>query len=132
MGYTLKDKTVLTERDGHVESDEIKYALDIAALVYAKYKYDCIVTSLLDGVHNCGSLHPTGKAADIRSKNMPRNVALHVFDELKKFLSPIGFDVVWEGAKGATPATTAMHIHIEFDPKGRVFERKEYQPNEVQ
>jgi hypothetical protein len=121
-----KDDTVLSVVGDKTVSPEMVYAIGIAGQAYAKYKYDCILTSLLDGKHNCGSLHPEGKAADIRSKNMPVNVAMHVFEELKTFLSPIGFDVVWEGAKGATPATTAMHIHIEFDPKGRTFERKEW------
>jgi len=29
--------------------------------------------------------------------------------------------VVWEGGIGVTPMTTGAHIHIEYDPKGRVF-----------
>jgi hypothetical protein len=46
-----------------------------------------------------------------------------VFDQLKSSLSPLGFDVIWEAGVGATPATTAAHIHIEYDPKNRPFWR---------
>jgi hypothetical protein len=67
------------------------------------------------------SLHPKGLAADLRTRDMTEQQRYDWFAALKLRLEPMGFDVVWEGGVGATPATTGAHIHIEYDPKGRVF-----------
>lgn len=99
-------------------SPELYYAAGVADTIHRKLSgHPLVVTSALDGTHNPGSLHPKGKALDLRTLDLTHDEALAMYDELNAILNPQGFDVVWEGAKGATPATTAMHIHVEFDPK---------------
>jgi hypothetical protein len=117
----LKDASVNTTGT----TKEIWFGLGVAAAVYANYGHDCTVTSLTDGQHNPGSLHAQGKAADLRTRDLEEGIAQNVFNEMKALLDPHGFDVVWEGGVGATPATTGAHIHIEFDPKrGEGIERR--------
>lgn len=101
---------------------EMFYALGVAAAFKEKlFDLNCVVTSMLDGHHNDGSLHPLGCAVDLRTADLSSAERQAWFDVLKSELEPMGFDVVWEGGVGATPATTGAHIHIEYDPKGRVF-----------
>lgn len=73
------------------------------------------VTSLLDGTHNPGSLHPKGFAADIRTRDLnPQQVQLFYAD-LYTYLDKHGYDIVMESV-GSTPDTTAQHVHVEYDP----------------
>lgn len=98
------------------------YALGVASALHQKlFGINTVITSLLDGHHNDGSLHPTGYAADLRTLGLQPGERQTWFDALRLELEGMGFDVVWEGGTGATAATTAAHIHIEFDPKGRQF-----------
>ncbi len=95
---------------------QIGYALCVAEFIYDSKGYDLVVTSLTDGTHNPNSLHPKGLAADLRTIGVTE--VEDIFQRIKDILSPSGYDVVWEGGVGATPATTGAHIHIEFQPKG--------------
>lgn len=114
----LKDKSVIHEG----LQPEMWFALGVAsAIKRILFGEDSVITSLLDGQHNCGSLHPKGYAADLRTRDMTEQQRYDWFAALKLRLATMGFDVVWEGGVGATPATTGAHIHIEYDPKGRVF-----------
>ncbi len=114
----LKDISVVHEG----LTPEMFYALGVATALKQKlFDLNCVVTSLLDGHHNDGSLHPLGRAADLRTNDLTVGERQAWFDALQSELAPVGFDVVWEGGVGATPATTGAHIHIEADPKGRVF-----------
>jgi hypothetical protein len=110
-------------RDGICE--ELIYALDVADKLHKDITgVEMTVTSLRDGQHNPGSLHPIGRAADLRTKDMDEEHRKKWYDGCKTALYHLGFDVIWEGCKGATPATTAAHMHLEFDPKpGREFHR---------
>jgi hypothetical protein len=100
---------------------EMYYALGVAAGLKSKmFGVNCVATSLLDGHHNDGSLHPLGRAADLRSNDLDSGEQQAWLAALKAELEPMGFDVVPEKT-GSTPATTAIHIHLEFDPHGRVF-----------
>lgn len=104
---------------------EIWFALGYAAaLKDCHYNQHLTVTSLTDGVHNPGSLHPLGLAADLRTKDMEESQAESFFADLKGALEPMGYDVVIESV-GSTPATTQRHLHIEYQPKGseKFFER---------
>ena len=63
----LKDASVITT--GLVS--EMHYALGVAAALHEKlFDRDCVVTSLLDGHHNDKSLHPLGRAADLRTLDL--------------------------------------------------------------
>jgi len=110
----LKDSTVIHKG----LAPEMFYALGVAScLKHRMYGINTIVTALLDGKHNPGSLHPLGRAADLRAKDLKDSQAISWFDAVRAQLEPMGFDCVWEGGTGATPATTGSHLHIEFDPK---------------
>jgi hypothetical protein len=99
-------------------SPEIWYALGAADMWSMLHdQQPRVVTALQDGHHNPGSLHAQGKAVDFRAKDLPQAFLFQLFSDLRKLLDPQGFDVVNEGA-GATAATTAAHVHIEFQPKG--------------
>jgi hypothetical protein len=109
----LKDSSVITSG----LCPEMYYALGIAAALKEKlFGMNCIITALLDGTHNPGSLHPLGKAADIRTRDLTPADAVTWMWAIKAELEPMGFDVVPEGA-GDTLATTGAHLHIEFQPK---------------
>jgi len=110
----LKDSTVI--REGL--APEMFYALGVAAALKSHlFSLNTVVTALLDGKHMNGSLHSEGKASDLRAKDLKDAEAVTWFKATKAQLEPMGFDVVWEGGVGATPATTGAHMHIEFQPK---------------
>lgn len=114
----LKDKSVETIG----LSNQMYFALGVASALKSKlFGMKTVVTSLLDGEHNPGSLHPMGEAADIRTLDLTPEQRLSWFNAIKDELEPVGFDCVWEGGIGATAMTTAAHVHIEFQPKGRQF-----------
>lgn len=114
----LKDSSVT--HDGL--QPEMYFALGVATALHRKmFDFNCVITSLCDGEHNPGSLHPKGLAGDFRVVDLTFGERTAWFDALKAELEPVGYDVVWEGGVGATPMTTGAHIHIEFDPKGRKF-----------
>jgi len=90
---------------------EIWYALGVAATIHAKYfTRPLIITSMLDGTHKPGSLHPEGLAVDIRTNDLPRALSDNFALELIENLRILGFDVVRE--------ENPRHIHIEYNPKG--------------
>jgi len=62
-----------------------------------------VITSALDGEHSAGSLHPYGKAIDVRSRTIPD--VFKARDDIQKELGN-DFDVVME----------IDHLHIEYDP----------------
>ena len=121
MSLLLKDASVCVSDSTHSLDPHIMFALGYATDAFAACHKDCIVTSACDGHHNPGSLHPLGCAVDLRTLHLSATERQQVFDQLKSSLSPLGFDVIWEAGVGATPATTAAHIHIEYDPKNRTF-----------
>lgn len=84
------------------------YALGVLDILHKEaFREPIEVTSMKDGTHMPGSLHPLGLAADIRTRN-------HDADSTKAFagralacLFPLGFDVILE----------TDHLHVEYDPK---------------
>lgn len=110
----LKDKGVIIAG----LKSEMYYALGVAAsLKHRMFGMNMVVTSLLDGAHNPGSKHPAGEAADLRTMDLSPTEAISWKEAITAELDVMGFDVIWEGGVGATPATTGAHIHVEFDPK---------------
>lgn len=65
---------------------------------------ELVITSLNDGKHKEGSLHYTGRAADLRIWHLPRPDSF-----TSKLAGKVGpdFDVILEDD----------HIHMEYDPK---------------
>ena len=100
---------------------EMYFALGVASALKQKmFALNCVVTSLLDGAHNPGSKHPLGFAGDIRTLDLTIGERGAYFEAVKGELEHVGFDVVPE-VTGSTPATTQVHMHIEFQPKDRQF-----------
>jgi len=96
---------------------EMYFALGVAsALRQDLFKMNTVITSLLEGHHNPGSLHPKGYAADLRTLDLTSVERQSFFTSLRAELEPLGFQVIWEDGPGATAATTGAHIHIEWDP----------------
>ena len=69
-------------------------------------KLEMTITSTTDGEHMKGSLHYSGKAVDIRTRDLDPAMRYDIFIEAKKRLSP-DFDLVMEGD----------HYHLEYDVK---------------
>lgn len=91
---------------------ELVLAIMIARGVYREMGYDCIITSVTDGVHSLTSLHYTGAAFDLRT---------HVFRSDDKAATAAArirnrlgddFDVLFESA-----GSPNAHIHVEYQPK---------------
>jgi hypothetical protein len=87
---------------------QMAIAYIIACVVYNKHQCveQCVITSGVDSVHGPNSLHPLGKALDLRTNTLSGDVALMIHHDLKQALGG-QFDVVLE----------KDHIHVEFDPK---------------
>ena len=73
---------------------------------YAKRGYSLVVTSLEDGNHMKGSFHYVGRAADLRTRDIPPDVCKQLVRDIKASLGN-DYDVVLE----------KDHIHLEYDPK---------------
>jgi hypothetical protein len=86
---------------------EISMALPIIASVYQVFGVDTVVTAGTDGKHRVGSLHYSGNALDIRTRNIATAAEKH--EMCAKIAEALGkdFDVVLE----------STHLHVEFDPK---------------
>lgn len=85
---------------------ELAFALACAADIWAKREQEVTVTSVVDGRHSRGSLHYTGCAADLRTRDLPSGTETLLADELRTALGD-QFDVILE----------RDHIHLEFQPK---------------
>jgi RHS repeat-associated protein len=68
---------------------------------------DAVVTYGQNGRHKPGSLHYTGNAIDLRTRDLSRADLSSITSLLQGYLGD-NFDVLNEGD----------HIHIEYDPKG--------------
>lgn len=86
---------------------EIGFAIGVASVIYQQSGLDLVVTSLNDGKHSSGSLHYSGRAVDLRTRNLGPGTRGIIYKALQRWLEPLGFDVVDE----------SDHFHIEFQPK---------------
>ena len=97
----LKDDTVVLTG----LRPEMLFAIRVAEAVYDPV--DLVITSVNDGRHSATSLHYAGCAVDIRTRNLPSEIAaVDVAAQIKDALN-IDFDVLFEGD----------HIHIEWQPR---------------
>jgi hypothetical protein len=85
---------------------EIALAAIVAQTVFVLHDRELVLTSALDGKHGFGSLHFSGNALDLRTRDLGPNEPLLIADELRAALGG-QFDVVLE----------KDHIHMEFQPK---------------
>ncbi len=83
----------------------------IAESIYAKYGYDCVITSANDSGHKVGSLHYKGKALDFRLNSLKVEDRVKVVGELAVALGD-DFDVLHE-----SEGTANEHLQCEFEPK---------------
>lgn len=86
---------------------QIQYAIHVAESIYNRRGRQLTVTSLREGEHMAGSLHPVGQAADLRTRELPPSLAAEIAVELAAMLGA-DYDVILE----------SHHIHVEYDPKG--------------
>lgn len=87
-------------------SNEILLAIMVAQSVFENFKEDMTITSITDGDHKPGSLHHTGEAVDLRSRDIEGGVLLQLVAQMRLHLGG-SYDVVLE----------KDHIHVEYDPK---------------
>lgn len=87
--------------------------------VYNFYNILCTITSCNDSKHGAGSLHPYGRAFDVRTKNIEAltgssNATARKQDIVRICREQLGpqFDVVLEDLGGENE-----HMHVEWDPK---------------
>lgn len=85
---------------------QIGIAIAIADQVYSEYGKELVVTSVTDGEHKKGSLHPLGLACDLRTRYFTDDELAHIERDLRLRLTH-EYDIVVE----------SDHIHIEFDLK---------------
>jgi hypothetical protein len=83
---------------------EMVLALRVIETVYEDLGAELTVTSITDGKHMDGSRHYEGRAADLRSFNVPASKLDFLIARMKEALGP-EFDVVKEGD----------HVHVEHD-----------------
>jgi D-alanyl-D-alanine dipeptidase len=85
---------------------EMVVALMVAQKLYREHNNDLVVTSVMEGQHQFGSLHYTGCAVDLRLPNVthPQVLVAELADRLGA-----DFDAVLEDT----------HVHVEFQPKVR-------------
>ena len=92
---------------------ELLFALPICEGIFMRAEAaTCRVTSVMDGVHKAGSLHYAGLAMDLGIKDVIPDRREIVVGQLVRALSPLGFDVLWEGR-----GTPNEHVHVEYDPR---------------
>ena len=85
---------------------EILLAAVAAERVYQAAGHDMVITACVDGKHVAGSLHYTGAAIDVRTRDVAPAEVTKLIARIKDCLGD-DFDVVFE----------VDHIHVEFQPK---------------
>lgn len=88
---------------------EMFEAMIVVRDILAMWGLDCVITSGQDGTHGKGSLHPTGKALDFRTRDWPKKEAKEIERRIRADLTLFGryYDIVME----------SDHLHIEWDKK---------------
>lgn len=85
-------------------------ALMVVNEVYAKYNYDCVVTSCMDGKHSKGSRHYLGMALDFRMNTVHEIDQAKITEVVKERLTD-EYYVLLEGV-----GTPNAHLHVQFSP----------------
>ena len=85
---------------------EILFAVMAAERAYNRDGHELVVTSCVDSKHSRGSLHYSGAAVDLRTRDVPGDVMQGIVAEVREALGA-DFDVVLE----------SDHLHLEYLPK---------------
>ena len=85
---------------------EVVMAILVAEGVYKTVSTGLVLTSVNDGRHSLTSLHYSGNAVDIRTRELDPDHIEEIGEEIRQSLTS-EYDVVVE----------SDHIHIEFQPK---------------
>lgn len=115
MKLRLKDGVKLDGIDLEVFAEILLALRDVAMDMKLS---EVVITSALDGKHSEGSLHPKGKALDIRTKNLKDRRAKKRFKDLMAEVLnldafvPGQYDVILEDLGGPNE-----HLHCEYDPR---------------
>jgi hypothetical protein len=88
---------------------ELTMAILVVDGVYKGYNVDTVITSMNDSKHSRTSLHYSGHAVDIRTRELSMEDQEEAIEEIKQSLTN-EYDVVLE----------SNHLHIEFQPKKEV------------
>lgn len=87
-------------------SNQLLLAIFIADAIYLENGFDCVLTSVNDSTHSKTSLHYSGNAVDLRTREIPVSIIGKIVEQLQDALK-WNYDVVLE----------SNHIHIEYQPK---------------
>lgn len=96
---------------------EMNLGIQVVCSIFERYKYDCVITSMHDGVHGTNSLHSRDglcRAVDFRTKHVSSNTKDLILGDIRDALTT-DYDVVFEHGGEANE-----HLHLEYDPKGQV------------
>jgi len=86
---------------------ELILGLMVADEVYKNAGYELTITSLMDGTHSATSLHYSGCAVDLRTRNISSDEQKKLIVVQMKQKLGIDFDVILE----------SNHIHMEYQPR---------------
>ena len=92
-------------------SEEMRYASDVIAGVWAAQGRTAVLTSGLDGEHKEDSLHYSGLATDWRTKDLPALLKQSMVSDVRAILGR-NYDVLLESS-----GLPSEHMHVEYDPK---------------
>ena len=90
---------------------EILLAVTAAEGIWRHYNGEAVITSGVEGRHRRGSAHFTGRAVDLRTKNIAEGNRPRAAAKLKEALGA-EYDVIHEAI-----GTPGEHVHVEYDPK---------------
>jgi hypothetical protein len=91
---------------------EILLAVVAAETIWQRHHAEAVITCGTDGKHRRSSAHYTGRAVDLRSRNIAEGHRERAVEQLEEALGE-EYDVVFEGQ-----GTPHEHVHVEYDPKG--------------
>ena len=84
---------------------EMLLALFIIDGVYESYTYECVITSLNDGIHHPTSRHYQGMAGDSRTRHLATGYAAKIANEIRRRLGPHYY-----------VRLESDHIHVSYKP----------------
>jgi hypothetical protein len=93
-------------------SPELLFGILVVKQIFDNHEYHFIVTSIADGQHKRGSRHYTGDGIDFRSKHLPNDLKVVIFDEMAEVLSGMSdYGIYFEDIGEANE-----HFHLQFKP----------------